>query len=187
MSIRSDLEDAIRNWLVMSGAQGGITTPAAKVVFADQDAPRPAMPYLLIRLNAYDVMVGEDQHFVTDDTIPLWVPQGQRTGSVSINAFGATAEAWLERAKLMLHAPSVLAASITDGITIRPVGGMNNLSYLLDDHTQVRFQHDFAVDYQRDASATEVEAVIELAEVDMEDTFASDSPPDRVINVVEVI
>jgi hypothetical protein len=162
VSVRTDIEDAVRAWLVAAGADGGISSPDAKVIIADQDAARPPLPYVTVKVLVYDVQEKEDETWVDEDGNRN--VRGLRTGTVSLNAYGATAEGWLERAHLLLGMPSVLA--ILNGIALRPrPGGINNLSGVLDGATQARFQRDYAVDYERESSATEVEAATELERV----------------------
>lgn len=187
MTIRASIENAVRAWLVLAGAAGGVANPDRAVIFGDQDTTRPSLPYVTVRVLVYDIPVGEDEDLVDDADPPTWRGRGQRTGTVSVNAYGAAAEAWLERAVFMLRSPSVQTLLTAGGLTVRPEGGLNNLSSLLDDKTQVRFQRDFAVDYERDAEPTDAEAAVELEQVVHEDTFGSDVPGDRVVTVTEVL
>lgn len=182
MSVLSDIEDGVRAWLVAAGASGGVPNAARAVIIADQDAVRPPLPYLTVKVILYDVQVGEDEDLVDDEATPRWSARGQRTGTVSVNAYGTTAAGWLERAKLMLRAPSTHTILTAAGLTIRPVGGTNNLSALLDDATEARFQQDFAVDYERVASVTELEEVVPLELVQHVDEF-----DDRSETILEVL
>lgn len=180
MSTRSDLEDAIRSWLVAAGASGGIATPDERVIMADQDGVRPDLPYAVVRVNSYDDQVAEDEDIVDDAATPTYTGRGQRTASVSVNAFGAGAEAWLERAVSLLGAPSVRAILDTAEIAVRVDGPINNLSGLLDDGTQLRFQRDFAVDYEL---VSDSETMTELGTVEHADTWSSPSSADRTATI----
>lgn len=179
MSVRSSIEDGIRAWLVLAGANGGIPSPDSSVIYANQDAPRPALPYLTVRVFVYDVQVHEDESLIDDSDPPLWRGRGQRTSTVSVNGYGIGADEWMERAVFMLRSPSVVASLNESGLAVRPVSGMNNLSGILDESTQVRFQRDFGVDYQRDSSETDVEELAELELVEHEDDYV-----DRVVTEV---
>jgi hypothetical protein len=186
MSDRTSIEDTVRAWLVASAVAGGVPHPDRAVVIADQDAARPPLPYLLVRVLVHDIPVGEDEDLVDDADPPTWRARGQRTGTVSVNAFGVGAEAWLERAVIMLRSPSVAAILLAGGLTVRPEGGLNNLSGLLDERTQVRFHRDFFVDYAKVGGDTDAEDAVELEQVVHEDTFHG-SPGDRVVTVTEVL
>lgn len=187
MSVRSTIEDGVRAWLVAAGVAGGIPSAASAVIFADQDAVRPPLPYLVVKVVVYDIPVHEDEDLFDDEDPPRWRGRGNRTSTVSVNAYGAGAEAWLERATLFLRSPATLAQLGAAGLAVRPEGGLNNLSGLLDDSTQVRFQRDFAVDYVREgADPADTEDVTELELVVHEDTWTG-GPDDLVQTVSEVL
>lgn len=168
---RAAIEDIVRAWLVAGGAQGGIPNPDRAVIVADEDATRPPLPYLLVRVASYDDPVHEDEDIVDNADPPTWRSRGCRTSTVSINAFGRAAEAWLERAHVMLRAPSIRTLLEDAGVAIRPLGPANNLSALLDERTQARVQQDFAVDYRRVAAEDDIEELIELEQIEHQDTF----------------
>lgn len=176
---RTAVENAVRGWLVLVGADGGVPNPGSAVIFADQDFTRPALPYLVVRILTHDGQVGEDEDLV--DIAAQWSPRGQRTDTVSVSAYGETAAAWLDRAVFMLRAPSVLRAMDTSGITVRPLGPTTNLAELLDDKTEARAVRDFAVDYTREAS-DEVEDLVELEQV-----VHTDELGDRTLTITEVL
>lgn len=178
MSARSAIESAAIAWLVAAGASGGISSPDAKVIVADQGGPRPPLPYLTVKAIVYDVPVGRDQEFRNDAATPEWRAHGQRAGTLSVNAYGVGAEAWLERATQFLRAPAIkaqLSAVLSGtGINLEPIGGIRNLSGLVDDEIEPRFQRDFAVAYQLES---DTEALIELETVDIADTYETEAPP----------
>ena len=187
MSIRTDLEDGLISWLTLAGAAAGIPNADEAVIPADEDGERPDLPYLVVRVLVYDVPFGEDDEFVDDATPPVFRGRGQRSATVSVNAFGADAEAWLERAVFTLRYPAIKANLTAAGLAVEPVGGLNNLSSLLDDRTQVRFQRDFTVAYERTPEVTDTDALVELAVVEHEDTFVSGPAPDRLVTVTETL
>lgn len=180
---REDLEDAVRSWLVAGGAAGGIPNADRAVIVADADAVRPPLPYLLVRVTSYDLPVHEDEDLVDDSDPPTWRSRGSRTSTVSVNAFGRDAEAWLERAHVMLRAPSIRALLEDADVAIRSLGPANNLSRLLDERTQSRTQQDFAVDYVREGGEDDAEELVELEIVESENTY-TDGPTDLVDTVV---
>lgn len=183
--MRIAIENAVRAWLILAGAATpGIPTPDRAVIVADQDGPRPPLPYLAVRVDAYDLQTVGDEDLT--DATPTWRARGQRSSNVSVNAFGATAEAWLERAVFMLRSPAVLAQLAAAGFAIRVNGSLVNVSALLDDRTAIRFLREFFVDYQRDASGAEIEGVVDLGTVEHVDTLHG-KPTDRIVTVTEVI
>ena len=185
--MKAAIEAAVRAWLIAAGVSGGVPNPDRAVVLADKDGPRPPLPYLVVRVVVYDIPVHEDEDLVDDSDPPTWRGRGQRTSTVSINAFGAGADAWLERASLMLRAPSILAQLTAAAIVVRPAGGLNNLSALRDSGTEARFQRDYSVDYTREGSVPDdTEDVTELELVVHEDTWQG-SPDDLIETVTEAL
>lgn len=183
---REAVENAARLWLVAAGAAGGVPNASRAVIFADQDGPRPPLPYVTLRIETFDLPVGEDEDRVDDSDPPTWRGRGNRRGSISVNAFGAGAADWLERAHLFLRAPSVKAQLTAAGIGVRPLGAPNNLSRLLDDKSQTRFQRDFAIDYVAEVSEAEAEGVVELEQVVHTDTFEGGAT-DLELTLTEVL
>lgn len=169
---RAALEDAIVAWLVLSGASGGIPSADSAVIIADQDFGRPALPYLTVRILTWDDEVGVDEDVVLDDGDDgaTWEARGRRTSTVALNGYGDGSEAWLVRAHAMLRAPSVKLLLDTAGINVREVGTLQNLSALLDQGTQTRWQRDLEVDY--DLVAGDSEAVVPLEEVAIASTYS---------------
>lgn len=184
MSQRTDIENAIVAWLVAAGVDGGIPSPDSAVIIADQDAPRPPLPYLTVRLTSYGGKAGEDEELIDDSDPPLFTARGQRTGEVSINAYGDGAEDWLERAGFMLRYPSVKAILTAAGLNVEPIGEVRNLSALRSSHSENRFQQDFSVAYERTALPTDTEEAVELEVVQHTDDWEG-SPNTRTVIVTE--
>jgi hypothetical protein len=177
---RVAIEDAVRAWLVAAGALGGIPTPNAKVVIADQDVTRPPLPYLLVRTLTHDVPVGQDETIVDDATPPQVYVRGQRYSTLSVNAFGETALGWLQRAVLHLRSPSILALNQAAGIAVQLQGGLTNLSGVRDSHTETRFVQDLRVSYEAITPAVDAEPGVPLEQVVHTDEYTSqDGSPDR--------
>ena len=65
-----------------------------------------------------------------------------------MNTYGKGAEEWLSRAIQFLWQPDVIDLLQTEGFDIEPYdGGAQNLSAVIDDRSEIRFQHDFYVSY----------------------------------------
>ena len=59
---RATIREAIRAWLIGAGATA--------VIFADQGALRPALPYLTVKVRLHDIPHGGDAiHYRDDDTL----------------------------------------------------------------------------------------------------------------------
>ena len=183
---RLALETAIRAWLVLAGVLGGVPNPDRAVIFAHQDGPRPALPYLLVNLVVPSVQIGEDESWADDAVTPKHHIRGNRSSTVSVNAFGTVAYDWLDLAMLRLRAPSVLALNAAAGIAVSPIGGPRDLSGLLDSGTERRWVQDFRVDFVRQTAAPEQEDVVELEQIVHEDTWQGE-PSDRIVTITEVL
>lgn len=161
----AQLEQAVRAWLIAAGALGGIPNPDRAVIRADQDGTRPPMPYLTVRTLVSDIVVGVDDRWVDDSNPPKHFVRGQRVATVSVQAYGAGAYAWLQRAVDHLSMPSILALNQNAGIAVWPEGGPQNLSGLRDSHTEVRFARDFRVQYEVVTTDADAEEGVELQQV----------------------
>lgn len=173
MSTRTEIEAGIRSWLKLAGSAAGLTD--AQVVIADQHMPRPAPPYLTVKVVTLDIPIGEDEQLV--NAVPEYRSRGQRRALVSINAYGETAVEWLERACTRLRHPAVQAVIDAAGLTLRTDGGLNDLSALVDTSIETRGQRDIEVTY---AVVTDAEGVTELLTVESTNTYEGGSPADLV-------
>jgi hypothetical protein len=172
----------VRDWLVAAGASGGVPNPDRAVILAEQNGTRPPLPYVTVRVNTHRVPIGSDERWNDDQDPPRAHVRGLRYSVVSVQAHGEGAEAWLDRAELLLSSPSILALTQTAGVAIQPQGGATNVSALLDSEIEARWAQDFRVDFVRETSETEVEGVVELAEVQHTDTWQG-PPEDRTETV----
>jgi hypothetical protein len=172
------LETAVRAWIVAAGVAGGIPTPAAKVIIGDQPATRPPLPYVMVRVLSFDRQdEGEDEGIVRghDPDPPTWEARGRRASTVSLNAYGAGGAEWLRRAGAMLLAPSIRVQLEEAGIAVRELGDLQNLTGLLDERNEIRWQRDVDIAYELDGSDSET--VIPLENVGVQATL-----DDRVEN-----
>jgi hypothetical protein len=169
---RANLETAVRSWLVLAGASGGIPNADRAVIIADKNGPRPTLPYLMVRIQDYDGQVHTDESIVDDGAIPTWRSRGPRRATASVHAFGEGAEDWLVRASNQIGSPAVRSLFGAANIAVRPNGDVRNLSKLLDDKTQARFHRDFFVDYTHETAVPDRAPLVELGRVEHVDTFS---------------
>lgn len=173
MSTLTAIENAVIAWVAAAGVAGGIPLAASSVILADQGGPRPDHAYVTVKVITHDTTVHTDELVVDEDALQR--VRGLRTGTVSLNAYGAGAEAWLERANLKLRSPSVMDLLETAGLTLRPEGGIRNLTGLRDTAAEARFQRDYFVDYGLVESDDDAEAGVELGTVIHTDEFRDDA------------
>lgn len=243
-----------RDWLKAAATSAGLTD--AQVIPADDDGPRPPLPFLTVKLTASDIEVGEDEPVVAladvltvtdagapgtvytvtvNGTVVTYTRTGAattpalvavdlaeevndavddvfaeadgatvivsaRTGSLavsesdsrltlaedetpvvglclhrmatlSVQGFGATTAAWLERAAQRLRTPAIQELLDDAGLSVRVAGGMQNLAGLLDTSIEPRFLREFEIDY---ASRIDPVAVTPVETVTVDATFERD-------------
>jgi len=144
MSIHEDILQAVRSWL-----KTALTLTDAKVIVAEDDGPRPAMPYLTVKVLAHDIPEGWDEviRTISGDN-PVNAVRGQRSFTVSVQGFGAGAEEYLQDAVLSLQLDST-QDSLTDAkISLFPLGGATPDAAVRDTSFEPRFIREFEGHYQ---------------------------------------
>lgn len=144
MAVREDILQGIRTWLKTSES-----LTDAQVIPADDDGPRPALPYLTVKVLTADAEIGRDEDVRSTDGSgdPTLVVRGERRATVSVQAFGTTAEGWLSTALLKRRLPSIQEVLLGVGLTIEPMGPIRDLSRLVDTAIEPRFGVDLEVTY----------------------------------------
>lgn len=159
MTIRGDILQAVRGWLK---AASSLTD--AQVIPADDKGPRPALPYLTVKVTVADLQVGEDEarYALDEDDVPTVTVYGTRRGTVSVQGFGSASEEWLATARLGLRLPTVQAVLNAAGLTIVPTGAPRDIAGLLDTGIESRVVWDLEVLYGV-SSAAEQETAAAIA------------------------
>lgn len=99
------------------------------------------------------------------DEVVVKAVLAQRRATVSVQAFGVAATAWLERAAARLDYDDVVTALDAAGLSIVAMGGMTDISALLDTSIEGRSLREFDVAYSiRTEPALAVP--LETAEID---------------------
>jgi hypothetical protein len=152
MSIRGDILQAVRGWLK---AASSLTD--AQVIPADDIGPRPALPYLTVKVVVADLPVGEDEtrYALNGDDDPTVTVHGTRRGTVSVQGYGAAAEEWLVTARLALRLPTIQATLNTAGLTVVPIGAPRDVAVVLDTSFEARVVWDLEVLYDVSSAAEE--------------------------------
>lgn len=174
-----DIRIAVRAWLKAAGIAGGLDN--AQVIHAESEGLRPNPPFAEVRVVVYRNPDGRPERFDrADGADAVRYVRSNSRDTVSVNTYGPGAQEWLARACDFLYHPSIAAQLATAGFSIEPVGGMQNLSGLLDDRYETRFQQDFEVSY---ASLSDGEAltpadhiVVDATAVGPGSTFTVDAP-----------
>lgn len=161
MSARGDLLQAVRAWL--KAAQATPLTDA-QVILADENEARPPLPYLAVRLIAYDIKVGDDERRTGLDGggLPVASIRGQRRATCTVQAFGDTATDWVTEAVISLRQESIRAILFASGVAVTPLNGQSNITAVLADQSELRATQDFDLAYTYESTES---GEIELATV----------------------
>lgn len=127
-----ELEKAVYDW---ASAQSEWET-----IFHDPNAPRPALPYLLLKIDSF-VQIGEDCISPPNNEGECTI-SGSREFTLSINAYGDEGFAGLLLLRDSLQKPSVQMALNADGLVFVDHHGVKDLTTLLNTSFEQRAQMD---------------------------------------------
>lgn len=113
----------------MIGPDGGI------IIYANQNAPRPALPYMTMYLNNYRTR-GRDQGLAVVDGKRQML--GHREFVVSLQSFGKGAFDSLARLGQLLEADTALEALNSTGIVVYEHSSVNDVSIFLEAGSEER-------------------------------------------------
>ena len=114
---------------------------ASKVLIAGTKGPRPAKPYVTIRVTAARtgfLGLAERVNSLDGDGNPTAVMRERREASVSLQGYGPGAATWLDQFALDLDSPASLSAQVTAGVTLQVLAGPSDLSTILDTQEEDR-------------------------------------------------
>lgn len=137
-----------------------VTDPSnVTVIFANQNAPRPAKPYGTILIMSV-IRVGQNDEQRETDNYGEMALVGQRQMTVSLNIYGEGAIDYMETLQQSLSKFSVLQNYFGSApISILNKSTIQNLTYLLETDFESRAQMDitigYAVDYTDDVGLIE--------------------------------
>lgn len=156
----------MRQWIVAS-----TNATADKVIPQDDDAPRPAPPYITIKVLTHDTPTGQSNVYYNTDLEER--VRSFRQATVSVQAYGREAGQWLEKASDTLELSSVQSILDTRGFSVEPMTGMTNVGALLDDRRETRYSRDFMIQYVREAV---FEAFLEAEEIGVTHVLTDQDP-----------
>jgi hypothetical protein len=168
VTIRDEILEGVRAWFIAAIPEitNEPATAAApnQIIPEDSKGPRPAPPYLTVKVSAADTPDGVDEHRHADDGVGgvEWRSKGERGAVVDVQGFdthGATTTAgWIEDAVLRLTRPDVAAVLDAAGLSVVNRGSTLDVSALLDTEIERRHLRSFELRYAvRDAAAAGVE------------------------------
>ncbi len=177
LTARQALREDIRVWCKAAASSTALTDD--QVIPANSDRPRPAPPFLTVRVLTDDLPVGSDETVSYVEAGVLKTRQrGLRTGTVSVQGFGESAADWLQRLAGTLHLPAVLALLTARNLSLRPLGGIVDVTALLDNAREPRFSRDFAFSYLWRSDPVTVLAAASVETTDDSELVQSSTDPD---------
>lgn len=175
MTTRANIEAAVQTWV--ADALGG----AVPVVFVEQGKPRPAPPYLTVKVSG-PTSIGHDEDRKLEDpgapALAVQTYRGDREVSVSVQAFGTDAMDNARAAARALATETTRSQLALAGLCHRGiVPTVNEITEPLETSFEPRAQFDATLAFGEDY--TDEVGLIE--HVEGEGTFTNPPNPPRVI------
>lgn len=142
MSVRTDLLTAVRDLII---GLTGATDP--KVINSGASGPKPALPYLSIRIQSPDVggLGPAERIDGLNGSTPEASMRAARDADVSVQGFGTTAADWLEDLEMLIDSPASLTLQATSKIAARVKTPTSDISVLIDTEEEARFELSLGV------------------------------------------
>ena len=139
---------------------------------------KPIPPFVTYQITASNIHMGHpDVQPSLNGGAPITRTRIQCKAQVSLNGFGDDAGDWILEFITALWGHTADTALGVLGISnTRPVGGMRDLSALLDDRAEVRMQQDIEFDYQITTAISDLETGVELEHVNLSIDHDPDTP-----------
>lgn len=160
-----------------------------QVIVGDAKGPRPALPYMTVKLTIGDQHVGVDELIAgTSGGLPAYVIRGVRTASVSVQAFDApgasVASTWLRTAGGVLQLPTIAALLQTEGISVESVGPLTDLSAFFDTEIESRSLREWNLIYGFDSG---IDTAVEALTLEIDTTLEQfDGDPDPLTDTTTI-
>jgi len=167
MSSVEAIRQGIRVWLKTAL---GLTDD--QIIIADDKGTRPPLPYLTVKVTSPGLQVGTHEILNGIDGgsgAPTVSARHEKRATVSLQAFGEGAFAWLEDALDGLPLPTALDTLDAAGLSVQPISDIRDVARFLDTDTEPRYAVDLAVDYRVETDPVSlVEAVLVGVDFDLD-------------------
>ena len=166
-SLEVTLLDALWEWCTtLLGS--ALSSPDSQVIYTseyedNQDAPRAALPYILITPVSPEIRVGQDEYSETlsegggsgGEDVHVRTLRGGRYGTFTLTAYGDTAGGWLSDIALgwRWHLTARRAGQ-AKGIAVRRMSDVTKRRVALDNRFEHRWSADIEVAYDVVSSTT---------------------------------
>lgn len=118
----------------------GTDVTADKIMWLNQDAPRPARPYVGLNVLVGPGRVGHDA--LTEVTPGVYDLVGVREMTCSVNVYGERADAFVDQLMCSLEKPTVQERLATFGLAMIEQSDPTDLTALIETRWEARSQFD---------------------------------------------
>lgn len=149
---------------IKKGLYDGVVAalPGIRVIWQDQNEPRPARPYFAMKILTGPLREGHDEEIMNeDDKMEM---SGSRMISVSMNFYGTKALEGMAQVQSRLQWQSVRDILAKKNLVFVSDSGVRDLSQLLENQTETRSQMDATFRFT-DTGVDEGVGIIERVEV----------------------
>lgn len=174
-----DAQQAMRRWLITTTG-----LPDERVIFANQNAPRPKVPYATVNARVATRRLGAfDEERLIDDEPGVIDRRGHRVVTASVNVFGPSALDLAEAAQDGLERYDVREQLEAAGLAVNDIGQLRDLTQLVETTLEDRYQFDAIFGIAR---ATK-ETVGWIESVEIEATYnAGGDPPVTIESTLNI-
>ncbi len=172
-SIRTELIEDVRQ-LVMTVT--GAT--ADKVIVAGDKGPRPAKPYVTVRVTSLGPPRGPAERIedlAEDDVTPTTKMRERRESVVSLQGYGSGAALWFDRLQIGLDSPASLAKQEELELSALLQTPPTDIGTLLDTAEEQRFTMELRLRYRYQSDPAD-QVALERIEVSTELRRSEDDP-----------
>jgi len=167
MSTQEDIIQALRTF-AKAFAISGTPLTNSQVIPSDDKGSRPDPPYLTVNVLTHGIRIGQDTVFTDLDGSldPQWKQSGQRSGTVSMQGFGAGTDDWLERLGMSYRLPAAVAIMDAAEFDLHPFpAGVIDQSTLLETAIEGRYLMEWELTYELTTDEADAETGVELEHV----------------------
>jgi len=170
---------AVRAWFQVAATHPGPQLELAQVLLAEEEGPRPPLPYATVLLSTPEIQIGVDElihrQVPSDDTAVEYQVRGIREAIVEVQTFGPTALDWVRNAGGVHLLPTVDALLRSLGLVVVNIGQVRNITRFLDTGQEQRYAREMVIRYE---FLSGIESAAAVASIQIAQT-----PPDMTYTV----
>jgi hypothetical protein len=174
-SVSHQVVQAFRIWV-----KSVIALTDEQIIPADAPGDRPPLPYLTVKALVTDIQVGTDflHSGVDGEDNPFYQADGIRRATLSIRGYGKLSQTWLENLKLLASIPRSLDILDQVGLSLVPLGGIQDLTEVLDTTQEGVYLQEFDAYYRVQSEQLGTD---EATQFQVDISLTGQTPPDQVV------